>query len=184
MNRFNYLPVARRPSLAPRLTVVAIDNRIRGPLSALLATIVLTAALSTVQLVRLHTAQLAYARAAIHLNADQEAVRDVETLRRDVVRRRSLNDYVVGLARASLARTNELTWIGNRLPAQTWLRALRFEAGGYSLEGTCDRAAAVGTTILALRDEAHAAIPQLVSLRDDRSAARARVRFTLRLQTR
>jgi hypothetical protein len=43
--------------------VVAIDNRIRGPLAALLATVAMTATFGAVQLVRLQTAQIAYARA-------------------------------------------------------------------------------------------------------------------------
>jgi Tfp pilus assembly protein PilN len=183
VTRFNYLAAPGRPWFTPPPTVVAIDNRIRGPLAALLATIVVTAALGTVQLIRLHAAQDAYARASIRLQADELAIRDVDALRTRVARRRGLSDYADGLQRASLARTNELAWIGNRLPAHTWLRALRYENGRYTLEGSCARAAAVGAVILALRDETHAAIPQLVSLRDDHTAGATRVRFTLRLQT-
>lgn len=183
MTRFNYL-AARGPTFATRSIRVAIDNRIRGPLAALLATVVVTAALGAVQLVRLHVAQASYARATIRLVATQAAVRSVEAQRQRVLRRTRLHDYVASMRRASLAHANELTWIGNRLPAQTWLRSLRYESGRYSLEGSCDRAAAVGTVLLALRDDTHAAVPQLMSLRDDGSAATGRrVHFTLRLQT-
>jgi Tfp pilus assembly protein PilN len=118
------------------------------------------------------------------MHATELAVRDVNALRERVARRRGLSDDLTAMRRASLAHTSELTWIGNRLPAETWLRSLRYENGRYTLEGTCARATAVGAAILALRDAAHAAIPQLVSLRDDRSAAPTSVRFTLRLQTR
>jgi Tfp pilus assembly protein PilN len=182
MTGFNYLGPSRRPSFPIRLTVVAIDNRIRGPLATLLATIVLTTTLSAVQLARLHAAQLAYVHASERLRAGEGAVRDIESRQARLRRLRELGDYVAGVQRASLARTNELAWIGNRLPAQTWLRTLRVERGVYSLEGTCDRVAAVGAVMIALRDEAHPAIPQLVSLHDDRTSA-DRVRFTLRLQT-
>lgn len=170
-------------SLGSPLRVVAIDNRIRGPLTALIATVILTSTVSLVQLARLRTAQAAYVRASIQLTADEPRIRGIDALRAHVLRQTQLSAYVAGVRRISLGQANELIWIGNRLPAQTWLRVLRYENGSYSLEGTADRAAAVGTAMLALHDETHATIAQLVSLQDDGSTSATRIRYSLRLQT-
>jgi Tfp pilus assembly protein PilN len=183
MIRFNYLAKTRRFPFPTGLATFAIDNRIRGPLAALMATTVLTATLSMVQLSRLHTAQRAYAAAAMRLTADQPALDELNALRARLINGTRLSERVTKIRRASLLHANELTWIGNHLPAQTWLATLRYEAGSYSLEGTSDRASAVGATILALHDAAHATVPQLISLHDDRSGGTARVRYTLRVQT-
>jgi Tfp pilus assembly protein PilN len=184
MNRFNYLLASRRPAFTSRFAVLAIDNRVRGPLAALLVTVLLTATGGLIQLARLCAADQAYARAAMALSALQPAVRNVDAQRARVVRKTLLADYLLGIRRSDFVHANELTWIGNRLPPHTWLGALRYEAGSYSLEGTSDRAAEVGTAMLALHDAAHATTPQLVSLHDDGSAGAARVHYTLRLQTR
>jgi Tfp pilus assembly protein PilN len=134
-----------------------------------------------VQLTRLHAAQDRFAYASIRLAADEPAVRRSGALRAHILRETRLVEYVVGLQRTSLTRVNDLAWIGNRLPAHTWLRALRFDNGNYTLEGTSDRSAAVGTALLALRDAGHATLPQLVSLHDDGGTTATRVRYTLRV---
>ncbi len=184
MKRFNYLAGRRRTAGDSKLGGLAIDNRIRVPLAAFIASITLAATLDLVQLTRLHAAQDRYARASIRLAADEPAVRERGALRAHIQRETQLIDYVVGLQRTSLARADDLAWIGNRLPAHTWLRALRFENGYYTLDGTSDRSAAVGTALLALRDAGRATLPQLVSLHDDGASTAPRVRYTLRIETR
>jgi len=183
MIRFNYLAKTRRPLFRSGFTTIAIDNRIRGPLAALIGTIVLTATLSMVQLARLHAAQSAYAAAALRLSADEPALDDLAALRKHVLDGTRLSERVAVIRRASLLHANELTWIGNHLPPQTWLTVLRYEGGSYSLEGTSDRASAVGTAMLDLHDAARATIPQLISLHDDGTGGATRVRYTLRVQT-
>jgi Tfp pilus assembly protein PilN len=183
VNRINYLGAGRSMALDFKPRGLAIDNRLRGPLGTLIACITLVALLGFVQLTRLHVAQDRYARASIRLMTGEYALRDSVALRTRVMRDAQLVDYVNGLQRTSLTSANELTWIGNRLPAHTYLRTLRFENGTYTLEGTSDRAAAVGTAMLALRDAGHATLPQLVSLRDDGGSTPASVRYILRVQT-
>jgi len=183
MIRFNYLAKPQR-SFRPRFGAVAIDDRVRGPLAALSAIIVLTSSLGLAQFTRLRAAENAYTRASIRLTADAPAVRAVETLRADVLRATRLDDGLGALRRTNLAHANELTWIGNRLPAHTWLRSLRYDSGGFWLEGTSERAAEVGAALLALVDAGHATIPQLVSLHDDPGGGSNRVSYSLRLATR
>jgi Tfp pilus assembly protein PilN len=183
MNRFDYLSGTRRAVFNPRSGGLAIDNRLRIPLAAFVAAVTLVTMLGIVQFARLHAAQNRYERACVGLAAGKPALDETAALRARVARESRIVDAVAGLQRTSLDRANELTWIGNRLPAHTWLRALRFENGDYTLEGTSDRAAAVGAAMLALRGAAPAARPQLVSLSDDGSSAPPRVRYTLRLET-
>jgi hypothetical protein len=180
MNRFDYLSGARQPGLGSRPSGMAIDNRIRVPLAAFFAAVTLAAMLGIVQLSRLHAAQVRYEGASVRLGAGEAALDETGAR---VQRETALIAYVAGLRRMSLDRANELAWIGNRLPAHTWLHALRFENGDYTLEGTSDRAAAVGTAMLALRGAARAGRPQLVSLRDGGASATPRVRYTLRVET-
>ncbi len=183
MTRFNYLPRPRGAAFPLRFTTVAIDNRIRGPLAALIGTLMLTALLSTVQLVRLQAAQRTAAAASMQLAAGQAAIAEFRTLQARVDSDSRLSARVDDIRRASLQHANQLTWIGNHLPAHVWLAVLRYEDGKYSLEGTSDRAAAVGAAMDALRDSNRPTVPQLVSLHDDEGASDTRVRYRLRLQT-
>jgi Tfp pilus assembly protein PilN len=181
VTRFNYLQRGR-PQL--RFATVAIDNRIRGPLVALFATLLLTAILSSAQLVRLQAAQHAYAAASTRLLNAEAAVARTRALHGRILAASRLAARVDGIRRASLVHANELTWIGNHLPAHVWLVALRYEGGTYSLEGTSDRASAVGAAMDALNDGSHPIVPQLVSLHDDGSTGATRVRYRLFLHKR
>jgi Tfp pilus assembly protein PilN len=182
VNHFNYLAGKRRTASGSRPRGITIENRIRVPLAAFVAAVTLAASLSLVQLTRLHAAQERYDRASLRLIAGEPALRETAALREDILRGTRLIDSVAALRRTSLDRANELAWIGNRLPPHAWLRALRFENGAYTLEGTSDRTAAVGAAMLALRD-GRTTLPQLVSLRDDGGSAPTRVHYTLRVET-
>ncbi len=182
MTRFNYLVRARRSSVPRALPVLAIDNRIRGPLGALVATVALTAILCTVQFARLQAAGRTYAAASAQIAADAPALAAVDALRARLSVLAQLDAAVSAMRRSSLARADELAWIGNHLPQQTWLTSLRYEDGAYWLEGTADHAAAVGAALDALHDPAHDVTPQLLSLRDNAGAAGPRFEYRLRLQ--
>jgi Tfp pilus assembly protein PilN len=182
MNHFNYLGEARRLRLPTIATTFAIDNRVRGPLTALFATLLLSAAVSLAQLSRLHAAQRAYAAASAQLAASNTSVAAIKQLRARVAAKTQLTALVVDVRRISLLHANELAWIGNRLPPDTWLNALRYENGSYSLEGTSKRVGAVGSAILALRDNDLAPVPRLVSLHDVAGDVAAPVHYALRLE--
>jgi hypothetical protein len=183
MIRFNYLPAKRRRPTSARGLTIAIDNRIRGPLAALLATLGLCAVLGLLEFTRLESAQRAYAVAAMQLRGDTLALAQVGRLRERLVDDTRLRARAAELTRANIAHADELVWICNHLPAHTWLRSVRYEAGTYVLDGTAGRASDVAGAMLRLHDAGHPAIPQLVSLADDGSTSLTSVRYRLRLET-
>ncbi len=182
--RFNYLAATPRMPRAALFAGLAVDARVRGPILLLLATAVLTVLTATMQLARLRAAQDAYDRAALQVTAQAPAVAATVALRARIIRETQLLELVDATARTSASRADELAWIGNRLPAQTWLHSLRLENGVYSLEGTASRASAIAAAMLALRDSQRATVPQLVSLHDDGADSAAGVRYTLRIAVR
>ena len=180
MNRFDHLGPAL-PARRRLPTAIAVDDRIRGPLAALAAIVVLTICLGAVQYERLLEARRAYEATAARLATQTSSLAALRAVRERVETQTRIAEAVADARRASLARAAELVWIGDHLPSDTWLRALRYDAGGYALEGTADRTAAVGTALLALHDPARAATPRLVSLRDDTAGGPAHVHYTLQL---
>jgi Tfp pilus assembly protein PilN len=184
MNSFNYLGAARPlrwPSVA---TTFAIDNRVRGPLALLMATLIFTTAVAVAQFSRLHAAQRAFTAMSTRLATSNASVAAINALRARVDEKTRLAAHIDDVRRISLVHANELAWIGNHLPQDTWLSALRYEDGNYSLEGTSKRIGAVGSAILALRGGDLATAPRLVSLRDDAGDASAHVHYTLVLEAR
>ncbi len=180
MTRFNYLAAGPREYRFHRPEGLAIDNRIRGPLAALTAIVVVCAALVIVQFQRLEAAHSAYLVAAARVNDEPE--RD----RSSVLRLRLQSDVrlaqaVAAARRDSLTHANALAWIGNALPGQTWLHTLRYDHGVYVLEGSAARTDAVGLALLALHDPARGMYPRLVSVRDDGTGGPIRVHYTLRI---
>ena len=182
MKRFNYLGRGNAAPARRIATTLAIDNRVRGPLAALAAIVLFTAAIAAVQLSRLHTAQTALTISAIRLATSERDVASLRILQRDtdvqarLVRR--LNDS----RSQSLMNIAHVVWVGNHLPHDTWLRSLRFENGTYSLDGTAARMAAIGNAIIALRSDSQSGVPQLVSIRNDSSDRNARIQYVLRLE--
>lgn len=176
--RFNYIADVRARRRTPRIDAIAIDNRVRGPLAALAATVALTAAVSVVQVDRFHAARTSYIRAEERAAALRPQLDALSALRAHLATGRQLRDALDAMRRASLARVDDVAWIGNRLPAQTWLHTLRYDNGGYWLEGSSTQAAAVGASLLALADAQHQTAPELVSLHDDPAA---RVSYRLHL---
>ncbi len=176
--RFNYLADARARRRAPRVDAIAVDNRVRGPLAALAATVALTAMVSVVQLDRLHAERASYLRVEDRAASLRIQLDALFALRAHIVTQARLRDALDAMRRTSNARIDEIAWIGNRLPAQTWLRSLRYDNDGYWLDGSSTRAAAVGASLLALADADHRTAPELVSLRDDPAA---RVSYSLHL---
>ena len=181
VKRFNYLNDRRIGWPAIAFTV-AIDNRIRGPLAALVTTLILTAVVSFVQLTRLQSAQRSYAVACARLAASTSAASAVKAFGAQVEGKARLAAHVAQLRRISIVRVNELAWIGNHLPPDTWLTALRYENGSYSLEGTSERVAAVGSAMVALRADGRAGAARLVSLHDEANSSVRHVHYTLRLE--
>ncbi len=181
MTRFNYLPTREKRRFSAGAPLVAIDDRIRGPLVALVLTLLVVMAANVAQLARLHAAHAAYLSARAQAAADEPALRAVALLRARVIAAARRSDRVALLRRGSLGRADELVYIGNRLPAGTWLERVQYDGGDYVLEGGAERIADVGTALLTLRDPDR--VPQLVWLHTG-SASGDRVRYRLRLRQR
>ncbi len=181
VNRFNYLPDVRTQRFPNFAVRVAIDNRIRGPLATLGAILFVSAGLSTVQLARLHAAQHTSAVIAARLAASADSLAAIRCLRVRVHAARRMSEQLADMRRVSIAHANELAWIGNHLPSETWLSALHYENGAYSLEGTSSRVAAIGNAILALQVGGRAGEPRLLSLHED-AARPGHVMYSLRLE--
>jgi Tfp pilus assembly protein PilN len=182
MTRFDYLGGRERGAPGGRSLIVAIDQRILGPLTALGATVCLTVTGCAIQLARLHAAQHAYAAASAQLAALHEPVERVARLRSRIVVAADVVAVVAASRRANLAHANEFASIGNRLPSDAWLRSLRYENGRYELAGVASAAATVGTAIEALRGPARDFTPHLVSLRASTDDGIARVHYTVRVE--
>lgn len=180
MTRFNFL-AATQPK-RPRLREMTIAARLRAPLGALAGTAALVAALYTVQTVRLHVASEWHDNALVRLAQSEAAVRQIKSLDANVARRSALAAAVIEVQRSGTRRANELAWIGNTLPSETWLSSVRVDAGNYALEGGAKRVAAVGAALLALRSNSALGIPRLLSVTDEGTAVPGTVRYVLRLE--
>jgi Tfp pilus assembly protein PilN len=181
MIRFNYLDDARHRSF--NLTF-AIDNRIRGPLFALVAIVLVTVALTMVQLVRLRAAHEAYLMTSARLADGTAAVAQIKSLQARIDGKVQLTARVAEIRESSMSKTTELAWIGNHLPRDTWLRTLRLEHGTYSLEGTSTHVASVSGAMMALNDSSQTVVPRLISVHTDVSDPSAPVTYALRLDPR
>lgn len=184
MIRFNYLADPRHAAGHPSKLTFAIDNRIRGPLAALVAVVLLTATITIIQLARFHAAQRVYAVTSARLALGLAAVARIKPIKARIDAKERLAERVAGIRQSSLQNTAELAWIGNHLPHDAWLRTLRFEHGVYSLDGTSAHIVEVSSAMMALHDSRRAIVPRLVSLHDDATDDNGRVHYSLRLESR
>lgn len=180
MTRFNYLA----PRVLPFASVgkYVIDERLRPPLACLAGTIILIVAIYGVQMLRLNDAASRYEAYVQKQSASDIAVRDVKTLEGHVREMQRVTTQVSAIQRSGILNANQLAWIGNHLPADTWLAALHHDNGSYSLEGGADRIAAVGSAMIALRDNPQLGTPRLIAINEDPSKKSATIRYTLRLE--
>jgi Tfp pilus assembly protein PilN len=183
MTRINYLEPSRRLPRLRLVRTIAIDDRIRGPLAALSATILVTLLTGLLEFDRLRVAQAVDARAAAHLAAVGTTLQDIATQASAARRATRVFAQIAAIRAANFRHADDLVWIGNHLPPQTALSSVRYEDGTYSLEGSSERPAAVAAAMIALHVGESTGTPQLVSLRADDGAALNSFRFSLKLQT-
>ena len=181
MTRFDYLAAPRRRRCAAPRIALAIDARIRGPLAILAFTFLAVGALAAIGIARLHAEVRVTAALEERLATDAVPLAALLRERTRIARGAAILAHVAALRRSDGQRANELAWIGNRLPADTALRALRYEAGRYALEGTSRQVAAIGVAMLALRDADRGTIPHLVTLRANADGSPSSVNYELRL---
>ncbi len=179
MKRFNYAvtPVERLlgtscpPVIAPLLY---------APLCALAAALVLLVAGGIVQEARVDAAERAAVASRLRLAAADMTVARVQLVRSDVTRLRTLAARITGIRRSGTARASEIAALGNALPADAWLTAVRVERRTLGVEG---RATGLGTVAAAM--SALARLPaytgaRLVNVRQD--SVRADVTYAIALE--
>jgi Tfp pilus assembly protein PilN len=180
MTRFNYLSVPAVPFTSFGKHIV--DERLRPPLVCLAGTIVLIAGIYGVQSFRLGDAASRYEAFVQKQSVSDVAVHDVKILDAHVRDMQRVVTQVDAIQRSGVVHANELAWIGNHLPNDTWLAALHHDGMSYSLEGGTDRVAAVGSAMTALRDNPDLGTPRLIAVSEDPSKKSGLIRYTLRLE--
>jgi Tfp pilus assembly protein PilN len=80
----------------------------------------------------------------------------------------ALERRAVQLRESGIARASEVAALGNVLPRDAWLSAIRFDAKGYELEGSVTELAVVGATIAAVTTLRGVSSARLAAVRADR----------------
>jgi hypothetical protein len=180
VTRFNYLNAPAVPFTS--FGKYIIDERLRPPLACLAGTIALIGVIYGVESFRLSDAASRYEAFVQKQSVSDIAVRDVKILDAHVRDMQRVLAQLTAIQRSGVVHANELAWIGNHLPNDTWLAALHHDGVNYSLEGGADRVAAVGSAMIALRDNPGLGTPRLIAVNEDPSKKSGVIRYTLRLE--
>ncbi len=172
MTRFNYRQnsferfVGRRPT-------VYLDDRMRAPAIAILASIIIAAAVAAIEMQRLallnQELQSLHDRIALVERSDAR----VEGLSRTVRHLRDLRTALSTSHRETLLTSNHIVSIGNQLPSRTWLtRVQTNRAGMLSIAG---RSASIERIAEMLTSIAHLSGPDSARLISINSAGSGRL---------
>jgi Tfp pilus assembly protein PilN len=170
VKRINYV-VTRSERLFGVALPTTVAVRLRRPLAALAGALLLVGALHGVQQARLADAARTAAFDAERLAATDGAVRRVRAVEHDVGRLRALVARVNDIQGSGPLHAAALAAIGDRLPSDAWLSAIRAEHGGFALEGRGARLSAVGATLGALATLPAAGGARLLAVHGDRDQA-------------
>ena len=149
MKRINYLVApservfgdALRGGVSPRLRLGLIT------VGGAIAAIALPFCAESARLHALQTAGAAYQEQLDRTALDLSRVRRSE---RDVSRLRATTEQVTAVRRSGTLRANEIAQLGNALPNDAWLTALRHDGDALELEGGSRRLTTVAAAIVAL----------------------------------
>ena len=181
MKRINYLlssserytGVTLPPALAPEL---------RAPVVVLACSLALVVVLWAVQHARIAAAERDGAEYARRLAATEISIARVRAVEKDVVTLRALDERIREIRRSGPARASEIAMLGNRLPADAWLTAVRADRTALAVEGHGARLSAVGRTIASLAALPPYAGARLISVHED--PVRRGVAYALALEPR
>ena len=179
MKRINYLVAPSERIFGPAFRA-AVSRPLRLPLVALggaLASLGLPYCAETARLQQLEHAGAAY---QMHIAATALDVGRVRILERDVARLRGLSDELASIRRSGDVRANEIAVLGNQLPGDVWLTALRKDGEALDVEGGSGRLSMVAATIAALARLPQYSGARLVAVRSE--AARPEVTYSIVLE--
>lgn len=164
MKRFNFIPtgVAR---IDGRHFLESIPSRLRLPILALCAVIIVLAGILTVDASQLHAAQNEIDEIESRRDRTQAAARAVAQIRVHVTAQQMLLSRVNAVRRHDLDCANELATIGNALPLRAWIASLHSDGTRWTIDGETRDPQAVAATLVALRRAAMLHAPALVSMR-------------------
>ncbi len=135
-----------------------------------------------VESARLHDLETAAAANQTQLARSAAGVTQVRSLERDVTRLRALDGVIGTLRRAGRLGADEIAELGDALPSDAWLTALRKNGEGFELDGGSTRLATVAATIAALSRLPRYADARLVSAFE--TEARRQVSYSIVLERR
>ncbi len=118
--------------------------------AGLLGTLALVGGLHGAQEARLSAAARATLLDAARLASTERSVERVRAVEADVTRLHRLVGRLDTVQRSGPLHAAAVAAIGNRLPGDAWLAALRAEHGGFALEGRAARVGTVGAALAAL----------------------------------
>jgi Tfp pilus assembly protein PilN len=168
MIRINYL---RTPSERFVGAPVQLDRETRGPLAALGIALVLVAVTGFVEARRLEVTLGETLAATARLREAAPQLARTRTLAAEVERLRALDRRADALRRSGTRVAARFVLLGNHLPSDAWLSAIRRDGHGLALEGRGTRLAAVGATLATVRHLPGFAAARLVSVRRDPARA-------------
>lgn len=178
MTRFNYAS-----SRLERTTGAASASRrprSRGSLIALSAALLFIAGIVIVQTLRLRVVDGDAATLAARRATLQDALSALHGAEAEARRLATLVAADRAVRRTGTLRANEVAAIGNALPADTWLTAMRVDAANVAIEGRSARMPAVAETLDALARVHGVASVRLMSARRD--AIRSDVAYAIALE--
>jgi Tfp pilus assembly protein PilN len=181
VKRINYL-IAPSERIFGHALPLIVSPPLRRPLVALagaLASLSLPYGVEAARLRDLDRTRRVY---EMRLAATALDVRQVRSLERDVARLRALTDQVASIRQSGAARANEIAALGNELPGDAWLTALRKDGDNLDVEGGSGRLRTVAAAIAALARLPRYSTARLVAVHGE--VARPGVTYSIVLERR
>jgi Tfp pilus assembly protein PilN len=163
MKRIDYLRAPARHRVAASFD----HHRLRHALTASGVAVLLLFSTSVVELTRLSAAQREGAALTWRLEDADATAAGAKSLGREVAELRAVARRVDATRRLAEADAEEIAELGNRLPPDVWLTALRFASGALALEGRGARLDGVAAAMTALARLPRFTQARLVNVRDD-----------------
>ena len=178
MTRFNYAPSRFAALGAFRLSMGR--PAVRGPLLALAASAVLVAATSAIQMMRLQTLEREASAIGAQRTVLEPALTRLRAAQRTVARLEAQAEARAAVLSSGTLRANEVASIGNALPRDAWLTALRVTPRTIALEGRTSRVRTVAATLTSLEHAHGVSAVRLISAHAD--AARPIVNYAIEVE--
>jgi Tfp pilus assembly protein PilN len=160
---------------------IRVDQETRVPLAALGAALLLVGLAGLGEERRIDAAQRDASGSVRELAALAPRLAQVRALAADVVRLRALDARAGELRRSGERAAARVAALGDRLPNDAWLSAIRVEGRAVALEGRGTRLASVGSTLATVQHVAGYGGARLISVRRD--PARSGVTYAIAVES-